>query len=78
MSLHRKDYLRAQWGSAIIAALPEDGTPRTLYEISAATGCPMTTLACAIGQMPGSVVKIDRHRRVNHYRRHPSLCVAHA
>lgn len=78
MSLHRKDRLRARWGTAILAALPEDGTPRSLSEISAATGCPVTTLACAIGQMPGSVVKIDRHRLTNLYRRSPSLCVDHA
>lgn len=78
MTIHRKDRLRARWGTAILAALPEDGTPRSLSEISAATGCPVTTLACAIGQMPGSVTKIERGRNINLYRRSPGMCVAHA
>ena len=78
MTLHRKDHLRARWGLTIIEALPADGTAMTLADLSAATGCPVATLSRAIGQMPGSVVKVERGRQVNLYRRCLSLCVTHA
>lgn len=78
MTLHRKDHLRAVWGVVILDALPVDGSALTLSELAAATGCPTDTLAQAIGQMPGSVTKIERGRHPNLYRRTPGLCVPHA
>lgn len=78
MTLHRKDRLRARWGEVIIDALPVDGSGVTLAQLSAATGCPEGTLACAIGQMPASVAKIERGQKVNLYRRKPNLCLSHA
>ncbi len=78
MTLHRKDHLRAVWGGVILDALPVDGSALTLSQLSAATGCPVNTLARAIGQMPASVDKVERGRAINLYRRKPGLCVAHA
>lgn len=71
------DHLRHQFGELILAALPLDGSTKTLAALAEATGLSSVTVSRTIGQMPGSITVIRRQRRPTTYRRASGLCVAH-